>query len=315
MTVGLLVSAYFLFQDLIVNAKLRPVIERELAKAVHSPVSIGSLRGGFMGNVVLRHVAMTIPGSPWETHLTVDRISVNVELFNLLFHRKPLEQCFESLSFLRPAVVLVKTEPPAAPSVPVSAAASAPNAPLILLPVPKIFVSQGSFSVQADKTPNQMLSDLNFDASTENGATWGLVFQAHSPEANSLGTLRFNGSLHLESLKISGKMVLDKWPLASVHSVLKELAGWELESGTIDAESPVVFQPGRGLWFDAKTDLIQASIRSPAPTSITLSQISGRAFIRPTDINVPGEIHFRLGETPWRASGVIPFENEFRQKH
>ena len=309
---GLLTASYFLFQNLVVNAQLRPVIERELAKAVHSKVSIGSLRGGIMGNVVLRQVVLTVPGSPWETHLTVERISVNVELFNLLFHRKPLENCFESLSFFRPKLLLVKTEPPPPPPGPVTATLSAGTTevkvPLALLPVPKIFVSQGSFSIQAEKTPREMLTNMNFDASTENGATWGLAFQAHSPEAGSLGTLRFNGSLELAAIKISGKVLLEKWPLASLHSVLKELAGWELESGTIDAESPLVFQPGHGLWFDAKTNLAQATLKSPAPTSITLSQISGRAFIRPTEINVPGEIRFQLGETAWRASGLIPFD-------
>ena len=83
---GLLDGAYFLFKNLIVDTQLRPVIERELTKAVNSPVSIQSIKAGLAGNVVLNHVVLTIPGSPWETHLEVERVLVNLELFNLLFH-------------------------------------------------------------------------------------------------------------------------------------------------------------------------------------------------------------------------------------
>ena len=312
LVLGLLVGAYFLFQNKIVDTQLRPVIERELTKAVNSPVSIGSVRAGLTGDVNLDLVVLTIPGYPWETRLEVERVSVNVELFNLLFHRKPLENCLVSLSFIRPKIFLVRNEKAiAAAATVVGPPGPVPEnkVPIPLFAVPKIIIQDGLFSVQAEKTPREMLRGLNFEAQSQNGATWGLVFQAQAPDLQSHGALRFNGSLKLDELKVSGKLLLEKWPLVSVHSVLKELAGWELLSGTIDAESPVAFDPAHGLWFDAKTTVSQASVKSPAPTAITLSQITGRADIRPNEINVPGEILFSLGDTVWKASGIIPFDS------
>src|SRR5580693_4935573 len=125
---GLFTGAFLFFQYRIVDTQLRPIIEKQLAQAVHSPVSIGSVRAGLTGNVVLNHVSLTVPGSPWESRLVVDQISVSVDLLSLLFHRKPLENCFESLSFLRPDIVLVKNEATPVPSA-LSAGAVTASAP------------------------------------------------------------------------------------------------------------------------------------------------------------------------------------------
>src|SRR5690348_5952395 len=85
---GLAVGSYFLFQDRIVDSQLRPIVERELTKAVNSPVSIGSIRGSLTGDVVLNKVDLTIPGHPWKNHLAVDRIAVNLDLWGLFVHHK-----------------------------------------------------------------------------------------------------------------------------------------------------------------------------------------------------------------------------------
>lgn len=326
----LLAGAFYIFQRQVVDTQLRPLIERELTKAVHSPVSIESARGGLTGNVVLNNVVLTIPGNPWQTRLEVERVAVNFELLNLLLHRKPLENCFKSVFFIRPKIFLVHNESPAdsgpasitasqilpaAPeqagvSIAASSGVSQPlAAPLPLIPVPLIVIRHGSFFIQADKKPKEVLSDLGFEASTRDGAAWGLSLEGHSPEEKSGGIVRFNGGLRLETLEVSGKALLERWPLASAGSVLKDLAGWELVSGVISAESPIVFHPGRKFYFDATADLSQAAVRSPAPTLITLSQITGRAFIRPAEISVPGEITFQLGQTRWKASGLIPLDN------
>ena len=308
---GLLTGAFLFFQYRIVDTELRPIIEKQLAQAVHSPVSIGSVRAGLTGNVVLNHVSLTVPGTPWESRLVVDQISVSVDLISLLFHRKPLENCFESLSFLRPDIVLVKNETsPAAgnPSGPTTAVVPAMTVPIPIFPVPKITVREGAFSIQAEKTPREVLRGLNLTALTDNGTIWGLSVLAHSPEVGSQGIVQFDGSLRLEDLRVRGVTKLHQWPLASTGSTLKDTTGWELSSGTIDMESPVVLQPGRPIWFDAKADLSQAVLKSPDPVGITFSQITGRALIRPNEVSVPNGIKFQIGETPWRASGFIPFD-------
>ncbi len=62
---GLLTGAFIFFQYRIVDTELRPIIEKQLAQAVHSPVTIGSVRAGLTGNVVLNHVSLSsleVPG-------------------------------------------------------------------------------------------------------------------------------------------------------------------------------------------------------------------------------------------------------------
>ncbi|HUO58241.1 MAG TPA: hypothetical protein VMV05_08700, partial [bacterium] len=308
---AVLAGLYFIFQNKIVDAQLRPVIQRELTKAVNSPVSIGSVRGGLTGDVVLSHVSLTVPGSPWEAQVQVEEVSVRVDLWSLLLHRKPLEKCLESLAFLRPQINLARKEQvpvPAGPAAVVTPVVPESKPPIPLIPLPKLSVQGGDFSIQAEKTPRKILTGLNFDAITENGTIWGLNLQAHSPEKGEEGILKFNGSLHLETLRVAGKVILERWPLASAHNPLKELAGWELQSGTISAESPVVFQPGRNIWYDAKADLTEAALKSPSPASIVFSKINGRANLRPSEIAIPGEARFNLGETEWKATGLIPLD-------
>ncbi len=303
-----LAGSYAYFQYGVVDTQLKPLIERKLAEAVHGPVVIRSVRAGLTGNVVLNQVDLNIPGSPWESRLAVDQVSVNVQLFNLLFHRKPLEDCLDSLSFIRPQITLTKMEAPAASvSAPGGNPSAPPAIPIPVFPVQKVSVREGSFSIQAGKSPRPVLKLLNFDA-IGNGTVWGLSLLAHSPEENSQGILQFNGSLRLENVKVRGVVRLTQWPLASAGPALLETTGWDLSAGTIDGESPFVFQLGRSPWYDAKADVHGASLRSPDPVGITFSQITGRAFIRPTGINVPEEVQFHVGDTAWKASGALPFD-------
>ncbi len=306
---GLLVGAYFLFQDKIIDTQLRPIVERELTKAVHSPVSIGSIRGGITGNVVLNNVDLTVPGDPWHSHLVVEKISVDLDLLGLIFQHKPLESSFKSVAFTRPVISLVRNETSSSPSDKTSnnTALDLSTIPLPVIPAGKLSIRKGSFFIQAGKTPRQVLKDFDLDASTENGKVWGIAIRSYSPEAGSQGILRFSGSFRGENLKVLGKLNLEQWPLLSLGPALRDMAGWELLGGTIDAESPFVATPGR-LWFDATTTLTSASLRSPSPIGVVFSQINGRAFIRPTELNVPGEIGFNVGPTPWKATGVIPFD-------
>ena len=305
-------AAYFLFQDQVVDAKLRPFIEREASKALSAPVSIGSVRVGLTGNVVLRGLSLTIPGNPWEVQLKVKTASVNLGVFDLLVRRKPLQDSIEYISLVEPSAVLVKTDEPVSAGAGVSQAsppASPQKIPIPLIPVPKIFVRNGSFAIQAGKIPRPIVNELNFTASNDRGQAWGLSLSAHAPEAESAGLVRFNGSLQLADLKVAGKLILEKWPLVSAGPALKDLSGWEIQSGTIDAEMPIVCRLMGGVWFDAKANLWGRVGQVPEPSGVVFSKVTGRVFIRPNELTVPGEIGFQVGETGWYASGLIPFDH------
>jgi len=307
-----LIGAHFVFQDKIVDVNLRPLVERELAKAVHSSVTIKSIRGSLTGHVVLNDVDLTIPGEPWKSHLVVSQISVNLDLIGLIFRHKPLEDCFEKVVFDQPHITLIHSEDEpqtviGAPAVNSAINTLAGQIPLPIIPAGKLSIQNGVFSVQTNKIPKTLLRDIDFDAFTKNGKLWGISLQASSPEANSKGKLNFQGSFNEENLKVLGKVSLAQWPLLSGSSALKDLSGWELLDGTVDMESPLVFQPGR-IWFDAATTLSNASIKSPSPLGVIFSKINGRAFIRPTDLNIPSEVTFQVGQTTWKASGLMPFD-------
>ncbi len=308
-----LTGAYFLFQDKIVDVNLRPLVERELAKAVNSPVTIKSIRGSLTGHIILNDVDLTIPGEPWKSHLVVDQISVNLDLVGLIFRHKPLEDCFEKVFFDHPQITLIhnvdqpQTVAGTAPITNSSVNPSVEKIPLPIIPAGKLSIYNGIFSVQTNNIPRTLFRDVNFDAFTKNGKLWGVSFKTSSPETNSKGVLAFQGSFNEENLKVLGKVSLTQWPLISGSSALKDLSGWELLDGTVDMESPLVFQPGR-VFFDAATTLSNASIKSPSPLGVVFSKINGRAFIRPTDLNVPGELTFQVGQTAWKASGLMPFD-------
>lgn len=304
-----LVGAYFFFQDKIVDVKLRPFVEEELTKVTHSPVKIGSIRASVTGHLVLNGVDLTVPGQPWKSHLVVDRISIQLDLPGLLFSHKPIENCFEQVSFEKPQVTLIHVEETPEPSGPISKAPAAPavQIPLPIIPAGKISVTNGSFAIQAEKNPRTILRGINFDASTKDGTIWGVSLDASSPQAGSRGNLSFNGSFNEHDIKVLGKIGLTQWPLVSGSSTLRDLSGWELLDGTVDLESPLVFRPGR-IWFDAATTLSNVSIKSPEPLGVVFSKVNGRAFIRPTDLNIPGTVTFQVGDTPWQASGMIPFD-------
>ncbi len=305
-----LVGAYFIFQDKVVDVKLRPFVEEELAKATHSPVKIRTIRASLTGHVVLYGVDLTIPGQPWKSHLLVDRLSVQLDLLGLVFAHKPIENCFEQVSFEKPQVTLIHVEETATPPVTALKAQLTPieaQMPLPIIPAGKLSVMNGSFAIQAEKNPRTILRAINFDASTKDGMVWGVSLDASSPQTGSQGSLSFNGSFNERNVKVLGKISLVQWPLVSGSSTLRDLSGWELLDGTVDLESPLVFQPGR-IWFDAATTLSNASIKSPDPLGVVFSKINGRAFIRPTDLNIPGMVTFQVGETPWKASGLIPFD-------
>ncbi len=311
LTLGLLAGGYFFFQSQVIDTRLRPIIEQELTKAVHSPVSIESVRGGLTGDVVLNHVSLTLPGSPWETRFSVDHIAVKVDLIGLLFRHKPVEQCLERVDFKSPRIVLAKKAMVVPAGATPVAIPSTPQIPAIIpfIPVPRLTISGGSFSVQEGATPKEVLNGLNFDASSGNGTVWGLQLYARPSGAGAKGSLKFNGSLRLDEQKARGVLFLDHWPLVTVNSVFKELAGWEVQGGTIDVERmPLVFKPGQ-LYFDAVANLEDATLQSPKPLGIVFSKINGRAFIRPNEIKVPNGIRFQTGDTPWNASGTIPLDD------
>lgn len=305
---GILGSLFLLFNR-IVDTQLRPLVEKELAKSLHSSVNIGSVRGGLTGDVILNHVSMYLDGSPWNTRLLVDQVSVNLDLVNLLFRKKDLESCLRSLSFIRPQVFLIHsdTKSPASGS-PQSISAPVPF-PMLMVPAPRVNVRLGSFFIQSGKSSQCLLEAVDFDALSQNGKSWSLNLTAHSQASAHPGILRYNGSLHLDDFKVSGRANLEDWPLASAGMVLKDLAGWQLTAGTLDAEIPLVFRLSRGMWYDAKMSVHDATVAAPGPMGVVFSRINGKALIRPSGINIPEELKFFTGEIPWRAKGTIPFDN------
>jgi hypothetical protein len=309
-------GVYFTFNR-IVDSQLRPLIENELTKSFQAPVVIESVRGGITGEVILNHVSLTVPGNPWQTRLLIERMDVNLDLYGLIIKKKEIESCLKSLTFIRPQVCLVHmaARPQISNSliginiIPAPPSSKTVNIPLLMVPAPRVEVKQGSFYMEADKDTRCLLKDADFLALSKDGKSWSLTLQAHSADSAVPGTFRFTGSLHQEDLKISGKAILEKWPLTSAGSVLRDLAGWQLTAGTLDAESPLVFKLSRGLWYMAKVTLNQATVAAPGPVGVVFSLVSGKAMVQAHEINLLGELRFNVGETPWKATGFIPLDN------
>src|SRR6185369_8940599 len=148
-----------------------------------------------------------------------------------------LEQCFESLFLLRPKTLLVRVEgtPETRPSAGSVTQAPSAQPALAFIPVPRVRVKDGTFSIQGAKSARTLLEGLGFKAENHGGTAWSLSLTARSPETTAPGSLHFVGSFRPDAYKLAGKMILEKWPLASAGTVLKDLSGWQVESGTVDA--------------------------------------------------------------------------------
>ncbi len=309
----------FLLFNRLIEVELKPLIVKGLEKVSQGPVSLSSVGGNLTGEVVLNDLTMDLPGSPWQVHLKASQVAVNIDLFNLLLKKKAPENCVRSLTIIKPQITLVRV----ASQIPVTVSSNSVSAPLpvslafklpvFLVPAPKVFIKEGSLQVKAGKEPQNLLTGVDFEAFSNDGNDWSLVFSAQPADPTAGGYLRFNGALHMDQLKVSGKITLEEWPLAQAGLVLQDLAGWQLTGGKIDAECPMVFQPDRGLWFDTRADLHDASILSPKPLAASFDQINGRVSVRPNEIEIPGVLTFSTSGTPWTAHGLMPLDGRLIQ--
>lgn len=307
---SLLTGVYLYFQDHIVDANLRPLIQAKLSEAIQAPVTLGSVRAGWTGHILLNHLSMTVPGNPWESQVKVDQVSIDLALWDLLISHKPLEECLQSLALIRPQITLARSSRAAAPVTIFSGASTTLTAPIPVIPAGQVFIKSGSFSIQNGKDPQLVLRDLNFRAKSMAKGTWGLSLKAFSPEKEDPGTLQFNGSFHMDiqTPGAKGTLRLEHWPLSTLGPGLKGTTGWDLSQGHISIETPLVFQAGKPLWFDGHANLEGADLKTPGPLVLTFENITGRANLRPTEIQILGPFGFNLGTTPWKASGFVPLD-------
>ncbi len=303
----------FLGFDHLVEIELKPLIVRGLEKVSQGPVSLSSVRGNLFGEIVLRDLVLDLPGSAWQTHLKASQVEVNLDLLNLLFKKKALENCVRSLRIIKPQVTLIRIQssiPETGHTVPVSGLLSIQHftIPVFLVPAPRLYVKEGSLSVNAGKETQNQLTGVDFEAFSNDANDWSLVFSAQPADSSAGGSLRFTGSLHLDHLKVSGKAQLTDWPLVQAGAILQDLAGWKLNGGRVDAECPLVFQPERGFWFDSRVNLHGASLVSPKPLAATFEQINGRISVRSNEIEIPGDLTFSTSGTIWSAHGLWPWD-------
>ncbi|HVZ81818.1 MAG TPA: translocation/assembly module TamB domain-containing protein [bacterium] len=309
-SLAVLTGAYLYFQDRIVDANLRPLIQQKLSEVIQSPVTLGSVRAGWTGHVLLNDLSMTVPGYPWESKVRVQQVSLDLALWDLAVRHRPIEECLQSLTLLRPEITLTRSSHSQAPVTALSGSSPALAAPIPVIPAGQVAIKSGSFSIQNGKEPRLVFRDLDFRARSVGHGTWGLSLQAFSPEKQDPGSLRFNGSFHLDPQApgTKGMLKLDHWPLATLGPALKGTTGWDVTQGFVSIQTPLVFQAGKPLWFDGHADLADADLKTPGPLVLTFNGITGRANLRPTEVKILDELSFNLGATPWKATGLIPMD-------
>jgi len=320
LSVAALAGGYFFFQDQVVNSRLRPLLEKKLSDALRSPATIELVQADIRGGVVLKNVSLLIPGPTVNCRLLVDRVAIRLDLVNLLWRHQKIEDSLESISFFQPKMFLSRSAPVsiASSAGPITSAASsvsmvsAPQAlaSVPLLPFKKVFVRGGEVFYQADseKEGRAIAQEINLQAFSDGSSHWGIWLDAKPPELKSPGSLLLNGSLNLSDLKAVGKIQLQDWTLKSLGSLVRGFTGWEPLGGTANVEVPFAFRFGGNDWFDIRGHFQDASVKAPGANGIIFSGINGRAVIRPTELTLSQPIQFQVGETPFQASGLIPFD-------
>jgi len=304
----------FLLFNRLVEIELKPLIIKGLAKVAQGPVSLSSVGGNLSGDVVLKGLTMDLPAPSWLVHLETSEVAVNLDLIDLIFKKWSLENCVRSLKIVKPQVSLIRlnlSSPDTIDGSPVSASSPGLQTfilPVFLVPAPRLFVKDGSLMVKAGKETQNLVTGVDFEAFSNDGNDWSLVLSAQPADPSAGGSLRFTGSLHLDHLKVSGKVQLADWPLVQAGMLLQDLAGWGLTGGRLDAECPLVFQPDRGLWYDARVHLNDASLVSPKPLEASFDRINGSVSVKPHEIDIRGDLTFNTAGTPWSATGLIPLD-------
>ncbi len=309
-----LLGLCFLLFNHLVELELKPLIIKGLSQAVQGPVSLSSVTGNLAGDVVIKDLTLDLPGSPWRVYLKTNQVEVKLDLLNLLLKHKALENSVVSLTLSQPQVDLIRVDTSSSPATQSGPSATPTNAPssiripVFLVPAPRLFVKGGSLQIKAGKEPQTLITGTDFEAFSNDGTDWSLILSARPADASQGGSLRFNGSLHLDSLKVSGKITLADWPLVQAGLLLEDLAGWQMTGGKLNADCPIVYQPGRGCWFDARVDMVDASLISPKPLAFSFDNIKGRVTVRPAEIEIPGDLTFNTNGTLWKAHGLMPLD-------
>jgi autotransporter translocation and assembly factor TamB len=304
---GLLVAGYFFVQDHVVDNQLRPLLQQKLADLLHSPVSLGSVQADPRGGVELKNLSFDIPASGLSLHALIQKVSIRLSLVDLLWRHKSLVDSLESVTVNHPEIFIRRAAPASGTG---SAAAPGPPPGPPLIPFKKIFVRDGEafFQSDAEKEAKPFAQSIQVQAFSDDSHRWGLWLEAKPPEPKTAGSLVLNGSVNLDEAKLVGKIELQDWTLAGLGPLLRNFTGWDLLAGKANVEVPFALRPGRSFWFDIRGHVQDAAVRAPGEEGVLFTGIQGRTAIRPTELTLSQPLKFQIGQTPWQASGVIPFD-------
>ncbi|HVM32556.1 MAG TPA: hypothetical protein VMU88_05435, partial [bacterium] len=307
---GLVMAGYFFVQDRVVDGQLQPLIQQKMSDLLHSPVTLGSVQADLRGGLELQDLAFEVPAGGVSLRILAQKVSARLSLVDWLWRHKSLQDSLDSLTVTQPKVFIQPASGPVSTPAGAATAAAAPPGAFPLLPFKKIFVRGGEvyFQARGEKEGKPVAQAIHVQAFSDDAHRWGIWVEAKPPESKDPGALLLTGSVNLDEAKVVGKVQLGDWNLASVGTLMRGLTGWDIPGGRASVEVPFAWRPGRSFWYDLRGHVQDASLKTPGADGVLFSGIEGRTAIRPSGFTLSQPLKFQIGQTPWQASGVIPFD-------
>jgi len=105
-----LVCSWLWLQFVFLNGGVKTQVQQALASAMKGHANIGSVRADWKADLVFENVSFTVPAGRFEARVTVPQTFLSLRYVDLIFRKKPIEQCLKSVVFDSPKVVWAPAE-------------------------------------------------------------------------------------------------------------------------------------------------------------------------------------------------------------
>lgn len=304
-----LVCSWLWLQFVFLNGGVKTQVQQALASAMKGHANIGSVRADWKADLVFENVSFTVPAGRFEARVTVPKTFLSLRYVDLIFRKKPIEQCLKSVVFDSPKVVWAPSETPAK-DLPEAAPSTGPEigAPPVLPPVDRWILRSGQLSViHGSDAPLTTVGRMELSAYRD-GDGFLLKASLFPPGRVAVGKLLVNGRVKAEGPVLDCKVRLDRWPLETLSPILLDLTGIQPLSGTLTGEIPIHWQVGSPFKFQSRLVVQDGALRWGGPNGVVLSAIQADAGVGSDEVKLLKPATFRMGKTEWVLAGCLPLD-------
>lgn len=302
------VGAWAYIQFVFLGGGVKTQVQQALSNALKGRAVIGSVRADWKADLVFQDVEFTVPAGKYEARVSVPRTYLSLRYGDLIFRKRPIEQCLRAITFDAPKVVWAPST--AAPTPVVTPAPGgadlSPNLPIP--PVDQWLIRSGKLLVvHGQEAPVTSVGSLDLTAN-RSGEQYAIKMVLLPPGNPRKRETTFKGVLKAEGPTLEGMFRMERWPLETTGALLQNLAGVQPLSGSLSGELPIQWRYGTPLHAEAHVLVQDASLRVGNAEGLVLNGIQADAEVGTEEIRLLKPAAFQTGKTAWVVAGVLPLD-------